>query len=522
MPKNYQYRLWIMIGLATGIRLLLAAFTELGNDEVYYLSYARRPAWSYFDHPAGVGWFIQITSLGLQLNHELFFRLSAIIGAAVNTWLIFRITLLLSGQRAAFLAALLYTSSVYGSLIAGVFILPDSPQVVFWLASVYFCITIIHTRTHQRIALHRWVFLGLSMGMAILCKIHALVLPAGLGVYFLLYERRRFRDIGLYACFFLAILFLLPLLYWNMQNDFISFRFHGARVGPADGLDLNSFFTGLAGQILYNNPIHFFLCILAIITLLKRQAAMPVPLQRLLLWLCLPMIVFFTAVSLFRSILPHWPAPAFLPLLAVAAIQLDARRPVKRTVPLAITVATGLLLAVLVTGFWAIRFAPFTLGSKAAEKTGEGDVTLDMSGWRNLGDSFRQVYSRDTAAGIMKKESVLLSDKWFPAGHLDQYVAHPAGIALLGVGRLEDIHQFAWLNLERPGPSIGSDAYVIIPSNLPSPMIDSLRPLFQRTDPPQIINQMRGGKPVRYFSLYRLHHCTRLSAYISPAAIQKQ
>ena len=51
--ENYRITrlvLWI-IALATLGRLLIGGLLELGNDEVYYLTYAYLPDLSHFDHP---------------------------------------------------------------------------------------------------------------------------------------------------------------------------------------------------------------------------------------------------------------------------------------------------------------------------------------------------------------------------------------------------------------------------------------------------------------------------------------
>jgi len=45
------------------LHLLIACFTELGNDEVYYYTYALQPDWNHFDHPPMVGLLIRLTTI---------------------------------------------------------------------------------------------------------------------------------------------------------------------------------------------------------------------------------------------------------------------------------------------------------------------------------------------------------------------------------------------------------------------------------------------------------------------------
>src|SRR6185312_5993600 len=114
----------------------VAHVTELDNDEAYYFTYALHLQWNYFDHPPGVAILIRLSTLNLFFTGELFVRLGAIICAASGTWLSYCIGKLIRNERTGFYAAVLYNTSIYSGIIAGVFILPDSPQIVFWLAAL--------------------------------------------------------------------------------------------------------------------------------------------------------------------------------------------------------------------------------------------------------------------------------------------------------------------------------------------------------------------------------------------------
>ena len=50
----------IVVGAAAlvALRLLAAYFVPLNPDEAYYFLWSRFPAWSYFDHPPMVAWWI--------------------------------------------------------------------------------------------------------------------------------------------------------------------------------------------------------------------------------------------------------------------------------------------------------------------------------------------------------------------------------------------------------------------------------------------------------------------------------
>ena len=189
--ENYRIpRLVIwFIALATIGRLFIGAILELGNDEVYYLTYAYLPDLSHFDHPPMVGWIIQLFTLNFSLNSELFIRLGPILLSAGSSWVIYRIGCLLRDELTGFIAVVMFTASIYASVIAGVFILPDAPQLFFWLAGLYFLLKVLPdpSQISNRKGLY-WA--GLFIGLAMLSKYTSIFLWVGAGSYIIFYKKQ--------------------------------------------------------------------------------------------------------------------------------------------------------------------------------------------------------------------------------------------------------------------------------------------------------------------------------------------
>src|SRR6185436_4957880 len=112
---------------------------------------------------------------------------------------------------------------------------------------------------------------------------------------------------------------LLPLVILNVQNDFISFTFHTARVAPAWVFWLDYFLTEIFGQVAYNNPVNYVLIVIALIAVFKKKHFIEAQYLKILLAVTIPLWIVFTAFSLFRSTLPHWTAPAFFSLILLAS-----------------------------------------------------------------------------------------------------------------------------------------------------------------------------------------------------------
>src|SRR6476620_5450793 len=123
----------LLIVITTLVRLFCATQIELGNDEVYYWTYALYPDWSHFDHPPMVGIVAQLFSLNQLLTDDFFLRLGPIVLSALNTWIIYRIGTKVKGSRTGLYAAFLFTGSIYCSIISGFSLTPDAPLVFFWL-----------------------------------------------------------------------------------------------------------------------------------------------------------------------------------------------------------------------------------------------------------------------------------------------------------------------------------------------------------------------------------------------------
>lgn len=493
-----------LIAIAAMVKLLLSPLLELGNDEVYYYTYALQLDWNHFDHPPMVGLLIRLTTLNLWLVNEFTLRLGSILVAACATWFIFKLGKLIANERVGWFAALIYTASVYTGFIAGFFILPDSPQMFFYTGALFIMAYLILKREGQE---HTsvWLLLGLMIGLAALCKIHGLFLWAGFGLFILIKRIKWLLNWRLYAAALVSIICIVPIVYWNWQNDFITYKFHSERVTHT-GIQWESFAKEIGGEFAYQNPVIFILLIVSSVAFFTKRIKFNQ--KRVAVWLMcmsIPMLFVFWGLSLFNPTLPHWSGPAFIPLFLIGGLYLE-----KRTVlyfPSWIKVALSLVALVLITGVVLIQYAPINFGSQDKENYGEYCPTLDLSGWNQLGKTFTSIAKKDQVNGAMKPNTVLVSDKWFPAGHLEFYVSRPSGVPLIGIGNLQDLHKFAWLNKERNLLQLGSDAYCIVPSNMPINVTATYGKYFKEISKPQIIAQVRSGGVVRYFYLYRLKNC---------------
>ena len=289
------------IALATIGRLFIGYMMELGNDEVYYLTYAYLPDLSHFDHPPMVGWVIQLFTLNFRLNNELFIRLGPILLSAGSSWIVFRIGCMLRDELTGLIAVVMFTASFYASVIAGTFIMPDAPQLFFWLTGLYFLLKVLPdpSQTSNNRGLY-WA--GLFIGLSMLSKYTSVFLWVGAVLFILFYKRQWLSKKELYISILISFMIFIPVLIWNFDNKFISFLYHSERVDVTNnGLRPDYFFTELIGEIIYNNPLVFLMVVMALIAIIRKRHFLGRDHKKMLLLIAVPVILLFLAFALFSQ-----------------------------------------------------------------------------------------------------------------------------------------------------------------------------------------------------------------------------
>ena len=504
--QNINKSLILLLSVSALLRGFFAYFLEFGNDEVYYWTYAMFPDWSHFDHPPMVGWFIQLFSCNLLFSSEFFVRLSSVVFMTLNTYLIYLIGKQVKNEQTGFYAALLYTASVYAFVITGIFILPDTPLSVFSLLAVLQFVKYFQNDKNKHL-----LWAGLFAGFAMLSKYSGVFIWIGVGLYVIFYSRKELKNPFLYLSALISLVCVLPILVWNINNEFISFTFHGDRVGLFGEFHPEYFFAEIFGELLYNNPVNYVLTIIALIGVLKGKKFLSDKPKRLLLCLTLPLIILFWFFSFTRQILPHWTAPSFMLLLIFVAAQLADKYEIKGnelTIPKSIIASLLVLIFILVFGVVEIKTGLIPLNfserSKTVQRYGEGDFTLDMYGWRKINPEFQEIREDAIAEGKMKEDDGMLALNWYPLANLDYYVAHPLGIDMYGFRDPSFIHKYAWINKERGGLELGGDYWFLTESFDYYEPDRYLKSYFKEIIPTDTITIERGGEPAKYVFVYML------------------
>ncbi len=492
-----QIKLILLVAVSTLIRILLGYGLDLGNDEVYYWTYAMFPDWSHFDHPPMVGFFQQVFSLNLLFDSELALRLGFIVSGSLSTVLLFYIGKEIKDDKTGWLAAILYNTSIYGFIISGLFIMPDGPLVLFWMLSLLYFIKFI--KADDKKLINKYLTISLiALALAIYSKYQGVYLLFGYVVYLIVYRRSQLRNPVLYLNLIFSALVLFIIFYWNYQNSFSGIQYHSDRVSLLSlSFNPESFFREVLGQVLYNNPFNYIVILVALFSF-KKQKYMQGNHYFLFLILGLPLVMTTIFFSLFRDTLPHWSGVAFLSLIPLAAAYLVQR---DKTSVLRFTLI--LTFALMLTGLGVVNRGWFInqhISNKENKKLGKNDPTLDMYGWDQIHRAMEQLENDEKELLTLP----LVSNKWYPGSHLYYYVAEPMRKQLYVLGDMKDMHKYFWINKTKPRLIAGQNGiYMTFSHNFKDPE-KHMSSYFNEMELLREFEVKRGGKTVEYGYIYLL------------------
>jgi 4-amino-4-deoxy-L-arabinose transferase-like glycosyltransferase len=390
----------LLIAATTALRLVWAGTLEITTDEAYHWQFTEHPAVSYFDHPPMTAW---VAKLGLLVCggwvHPFSLRVGFVFLFAGTCWLMFRWAARWFGDKAGLWAVLGFSLSHYITAFGGPFALPDSPLFFFALLTWSAATDAI---LDPWPSVWRWVLVGVGFGGAMLSKYHGILLPAGVVLYAVLTPGKRnlLWSPGPWLAVLIGGLLFTPVVWWNAENGWASFRFQGGRASSGLRLMDGGPLTCFGWPVLYLLPWMWFWTVLELGRLFRFRSVSGA--ERLLVCLAVaPLGLTLLASGYCRVVLPHWPLLGFLPLFALAGKRWAAmhdRSPVW-------TRRMGYSWAVLEAAVVVVILLQAKAGAFAVPK-GVTDVTLAYSGWPSVADEL-------TRRGLLDDPAVFVfTDNW--------------------------------------------------------------------------------------------------------------
>ncbi|MGL4347185.1 MAG: ArnT family glycosyltransferase [Chitinophagaceae bacterium] len=451
----YKKNLILLIFISLAIRIFIAWHWELNNDECYYWTFALFPDWSHFDSPPMIGWILQLFTNNLRYDSPFFIRSIALLVGVLNTILIFIIGHVVRNEKTGWYGALLYNFSIYGVICLGVCINPEVPQSFFWLLTTLILIHLFRKKNITSIHYLEMLLIGVFIGLSILCKYNSIFLWLGILIYVILFKKYFLSQYCFYMSLFLTLLFVIPIVWWNMENRYIGFSKIENLPSFSETINIWIFFKKIYWQIIYYNPINLFLVLIGFVHFfIKKNFSKSV--LNLFLCLSIPIWTIFSILSFFKNISVQWVLVAGLPLLVIAAAYLDDIKQSRSKIILWISGIFIILFFVV-----AIIIKPYYIISNTKEDIDNPLRLFEFQGWEQLNEKFSILRKKHIEQKTMDSISHILASKWHQAAILDYYIARPNKMGVKTIGFIKTTFKYDQISNKRGGFKIGEDFYFI-------------------------------------------------------------
>ena len=340
----------LLIAAFTAIRIAVAPTFGLGVDEAHYILYAVNLDLSYVDHPPLVGW-VHAPFYFLFGASELSVRLPAILLFALTSFLAYRFTMEISGSKPISLLAVLALNSSFLFNAMALMLLPES----LLLAMIFPLIGAIRNM-EQRGDLNSFVSLGVILGLCGLAKYTSIILVPSILVY-LAFRKRWDLIFSAYtvASVAIALLMISPVLYWNLQNDYISFRYQWSHVMGPSQLKILSFLSSLGAQAGAFSPFLFGIALYGFYKGFRSRD------ERV--WLSIlfggTVLAFSLYVSLYDLSLPHWASLFYLLFIPIGVCELSVDGSARKRKILQLCVSISLAITLFLYAELAAKWFSF-------------------------------------------------------------------------------------------------------------------------------------------------------------------
>ena len=225
-----------LIAAMTLMRLVYAAALDLRTDEAYYWTWSKENVLCFLDHPPMIAWFIRFGT-AIFGDTNLGVRFAGILAMLVTQLLLADIVRRVTHDvRAIVLAVLMPEAALYyGLLMAKVS--PDVALIPFAVAMVWALIRLNESGDERW-----WLAAGVFAGLALLSKFTVVMLIPAVLAFMLVPDWRRRWLLSPYPWLaaLIALVLFLPVLIWNAQHDWASFRFQLVRATATHGLSLRT------------------------------------------------------------------------------------------------------------------------------------------------------------------------------------------------------------------------------------------------------------------------------------------
>ena len=393
------------------IAYILLYPVDLSPEEAQYWDWSRHLDLSYYSKPPMVA-YLNFISTNLLGNTELGIRITPVVMGFSLSLSVFFFMKKLFGDGVAFVASVL-PHILVGTSINFLLMTTDAPFIFFWglaVISIYFAVET------NKISL--WIVVGILAGLSFLSKYPAVFLLPLTLLYIFFVRRELMLSPRPYIALIPAFLLSLPVLIWNYDKNFVSFRHVSSLADKGASFpNLSSFFEYLGGQVLILSLFPFLFMVYGWYISLKERD------KRLIFFTIysLPVFLFFALLSLRKTVYANWAGFGYFTGILLASILFY--RTWKR-----LPIPAGLVITFCLFLFSLLHFTPlFDLLGLRNLLPPERDPVRVMIGWEKLGKEVSKLHEKD---------HFIFSDRYQVSAELAFYVTGNPRTFVYHTGRM--------------------------------------------------------------------------------------
>lgn len=305
---------------------LFSAFTMgVHFDETYYWLYAQHPALGYFDHPPMVSWMIMASDL--LFKGTLSIRFCTVLLSSLSMVVVWSLV------KPYGIKPLLFWSLIYSVILIHPYAFittPDAP--LFFFTALFF---LVYKQFIKQASIQNAILLAVVTSLLFYSKYHSILIVG----FTFLSNLKILKSKHFWLYFGLLILALLPHLFWQIDNNFISFRYH---LLDSHNTVYNPMLTikYIMLLLVLTGPLSGWL----LLKILFQKQCID-QFEKALRWTGIGIFSFFMASTFIGDFEAHWTLVAMIPLIIIASKWLGSDKKWQRLIYISGTVNFVLLLA---------------------------------------------------------------------------------------------------------------------------------------------------------------------------------
>ena len=286
-----------IIGLCI-INIVQSILTPIIHDEAYYWMFSKNLDFGYFDHPPMVALIIKLSS----------YLFSGILGVRFITIVLFALTtkfiweLIPKKKKEHKYAELIFIIIIISNPIFNIYGFITTPDVPLLCFSALFLLSL--NNISKKGSFFDILIFGVSAALLIYSKYHGGIVI----LLTILFRLELLKKQGTYISGFIALLLISAHIYWQYQNDFITFDYH--------------LFQRTSGRFNFNNVLEYLFStfgilnpalIILLFVSLKNKSCFSEE-NKFLIRTFFGFLIFFFFYSFRSRVEAHWVAFSAIPL----------------------------------------------------------------------------------------------------------------------------------------------------------------------------------------------------------------